>query len=255
MRGLPRSRPVRVLLASLAGWLVIACSAPQTTTPSPMPSSPTPSPSPSPTARVRVEPTITLSSRPNTNIQAGWTEYEELESGFALALPPHWRRVLPAGNTFTLSAGARKGRLLPLSSGTVILAEGASRVRFLAVETGANEGAGPLASVNVLERPFDQAMDLAAFVESNGRTLETSAEVSTDVEQARVALPAGSGVRLRYHLQAGSPAESALELALTQYLVVRSRRGYVLTGAAPPDAEGDYWPLFEGIAASLRWLS
>ncbi|MGQ9683821.1 MAG: hypothetical protein ACUVX9_14895 [Anaerolineae bacterium] len=254
MRCLPRARHACALLASLASWLMIACAAPQTVAPSPLTTTPTPAASPSPTSRIHIEPTLTLSTRPNNNILAGWVEHQESESGFAFALPAHWRRIDPARGAQLLGASAPADASGPQSPLPITPVHLFSGVCFVAVEAGDGAGVRPLASVNVLERRLDQAPSLAAFVKRNVGMLESSPQVRAPVEQTAVTLPAGPGVRLRYRLQATTGAGAEFELALTQYLLLRGRRGYVLTGAAPAASEGDYRPLFEAMAASLRWL-
>lgn len=248
MSGWPRRRILRLTLAVIAGLLVVGCSAgggsPGEVSLSPTPEVPT-NPAPNPT-----------STAPTQALTEGWTEYQQPEDGFAVALPATWRKVDAGPEVHTTAFTARLEPAAALSA--LAAAQGrpaGSDFCFYALDLAPESTGNAFATnLNVLHRPLPAAMALADFASSNVGELEKEAQVVKPVLQERVQLPAGPAVRLQYRLAVPVAEGPDLQLSLTQLLLVSRQSGYVLTFATLPEQEAHYGDVFQRIAQSLRWL-
>ncbi len=246
-------RIARVMLAALAGFLVVSCSAGRGT-PAPGPSyglDPPLAPSPTPL------PLPTVITPDDGAPEPDWREYNLPEDMLALALPQTWQKVDAA-------SGMLGGTLQTLSRQHSALADlvdngraraAAQSIRFFAFDFApASVASGFMTNVSLLRQTLSGSVTLEAFAAANVRELEKIAQLSGQVEQEAVQLPVGGTLRLRYQLILQGKNGDPLELYLTQYLLVRGSSAYVLTFATTPPQAEEYAPVFERIGRSLRWL-
>ncbi len=248
-------RIARVTLAALAGFLVVSCSAGRGTPgagPSygldpPPATAPSPTPLPLPTA-------IT----PNYGApEPDWREYSLPEDMLALALPQTWQKVDAASGMLggTLQTLGRQHSALAELVDSSHASLAAQSIRFFAFDFAPDSVAsGFMTNVSLLRQTLSSNVALEEFAAANVRELEKIAQVSGQVEQEAVQLPAAGTLRLRYQLVLQGKSGDPLELSLTQYLLVKGANAYVLTFATTPSQAEAYRPIFERIGRSLRWL-
>jgi hypothetical protein len=187
----------------------------------------------------------------------GWTEYEQPENGFAIALPSSWRKINPdpasLANVVQMLR-QQNPELAELVESASARLQG-SGVRFIAFDMSADSVAsGFLTSLNVLYQPLESGTTLDSFGESNVAELQKLTDLSTPIERRAVQWPAGRALCLRYTIGLDTSGGHRASLCLTQFLFVEGQDGYVLTFATTPGQLDHYRPLFEQIGRTFRVL-
>jgi hypothetical protein len=186
-----------------------------------------------------------------TKDEGGWPLYEVPAEGFALALPPGWRRFDMDPKTFEASFngvlaqnpqfGAMAGNLRQ---------QMASGVKFFGLDE-ATLGTGFATNVNVVRVPLPPAGGLDAAVADSVKQLESLPNVVKPV--ARERLPAGGRERLRFRMTMNAAAGRSATVVVTQYLAVRDKDGYALTLTTLAEQEAKYAATFEKVGQSFRF--
>ncbi|MBI3977876.1 MAG: hypothetical protein HY331_06800 [Chloroflexi bacterium] len=223
---------------------------PPTATPTREPPTSTPTPLPAPATLT--PPTAAPASRSPTAPPAasGWTLYEKRSDGFALALPAAWQQIdLDRETLGTAFAAVRSQNpdvadLLEDQARTL----GGFTIRFFGYQL-ASDG---FAQANVIPIPFGAETPLDFFEQVGVGLLESMPEIVKPVAVRRVALPAGEAAELRYRLNATTATGQVRPVVITQYLMVKGEKGYVLTLLTTPGQAESYAAIFERIGQSFR---
>ena len=91
-----------------------------------------------------------------------------------------------------------------------------------------------------------------SYVNTNLKQLQDSG-IAKSMTHQRIKFPAGETEELRYTAAMAITGTAKTQMALTQYLILHNREGYVLTFTTDPKLDAKYFPTFEKIAKSLQW--
>jgi hypothetical protein len=191
---------------------------------------------------------------PPSPVPAGWAIQEVPAEGFAVALPPAWRDVP------TTSADEALGALRDANPGIAELVENqlggtvSAFIKLLAFDLESPTLAEQFATnMNVVVAPVPSGIRFEDFVEANLSQLRAVPGLAGDIKQETVTLPAGRAAQVRSRLTLQSPDGEKIA-AITQYLLVRGTRGYILSFSTTPTHEPTYTDLFTRIAGTFRYL-
>jgi hypothetical protein len=184
--------------------------------------------------------------------EGGWPLYEVPAEGFALALPPDWRRIDMDPKTFEASFNGVLAQNPQLGAMLGNLRQQmASGVKFFGLDE-ATFGTGFATNVNVVRVPLPPGGNLDAAVADTVKQLEGLPNVVKPVTRER--LPAAGGrERLRFKMTMNVPTGRSATLAVTQYLAVRDKDGYAVTLTTVADQEAKYAATFEKVGQSFRF--
>jgi len=91
-----------------------------------------------------------------------------------------------------------------------------------------------------------------SYVNTNLKQLQDSG-VAKSFPHRRIKLLAGEAEEIRYTAAMAITGTEKTQIAITQYLILHNREGYVLTLTTDPKLDAKYFPTFEKIAKSLQW--
>ncbi len=189
---------------------------------------------------------------PTPTLAAGWKLYTVASDHFALALPPSWKQV-PLSQVDAAAQADVFGKKNPELAGAPN-ASIASLLKFVGVDT-APAGTVDVFStnINVFHRTEPIAAPLDVYVPISLKALQDLPYVSKPVLHRRVETLAGAAEEFRYSNNLKLPDNQTITTANREYVLVRGKEFFVITGAAPIDQENQYAPIFGQIAASFRW--
>jgi hypothetical protein len=187
-------------------------------------------------------------------VPIGWAMQEVPAEGFAVALPPTWEDVP------TSSADEALGALRDANPGIAALVENqlggtvSAFIKLLAFDLESPTLAEQfVTNMNVVVAPVPSGIKFEDFVEANLSQLRAVPGLAGDIKQETLALPAGQAAQVRSRLTLQSPDGEKIA-AITQYLLVRGTRGYILSFSTTPTHEPTYAALFTRIAGTFRYL-
>jgi len=194
-------------------------------------------------------------SQPFPTLEAGWKLYTVPSDSFAIALPPGWKEFAP--NPADVVAGMDAFKKKNPEFADVLETENSSvapYIRFIGVDSAPEGMVGNFSTnVNVLHRtqPFDAPLDV--YVPISLKALQDLPYVGRPIVQRRVQTLAGQAEEFRYHNTLKLLNDMNVTTANWQYVLVRGREFYVISGSTPLKQEDHYAPIFSKIAASFRW--
>jgi hypothetical protein len=187
-------------------------------------------------------------------LEAGWKLYSMPSDGFALALPSSWKQ-LPLDQA-TVSAdldaiGKKNPEFGNALGGQTSSA--ASLVKFIGVETALDGMAGSFSTnVNVLHRTQPVQAPLEVYIPITLKALQDLPFAGRPILHERVQTLAGEAEEFHYTNALKTVNGETITTSNRQYVLVRGKEFYVLSGSAPLNQEIKYAPIFEKIAASFR---
>lgn len=205
----------------------------------------TASPSPEPAASVAesVAPTATPSpattpSPTDDEAPAGWTRVDA--DGFSLAIPDQWESV-SAGEAIGPALDAMR-EANPDAAAAIDAAAAAieaGQVQLFAFDPGPRTAeTGFAANVNVINIGDPGSEDLDELAEAMASGIRLQIPTVGEIESDTASLPAGEALILRYPWTVNTPDGGAVDVAVTQYLVLGPEARIVtMTGLAEHAAE------------------
>jgi hypothetical protein len=202
-------------------------------------------------------PTLALpAASPTPALVAGWTLFENLAEGFAVALPPTWEEIALDQKTLEASLKVIKEQnpqIAAMLEGQVydLIAFGC---KFFGLDLAPEATAtGFATNVNILKQSLGAEVSLDFYVQVNVGQLEKMANVVKPVSHRRVNLVAGEGEELQYRMNMALPTGETIAVSITQYAVIKGQDAYVVTLATTADQAERYAPIFEKIGQSFQW--
>jgi hypothetical protein len=178
----------------------------------------------------------------------GWKVHRVPREGFEVALPRGWHVVRPENLRAQLEPGLRTNpELRPLVEAAALRARGSLVKLFAADLTPATLADrarwGTTMNVVVAPAPRPAGADTASLARMFG--------IPGRVARRTLELPAGKALELRYRWRV-RPRPRAV--VVTQYLLWRRGRQYVLSFGTPASARETYAPIFRQSAETFRFL-
>jgi hypothetical protein len=191
---------------------------------------------------------------PEAKAESGWPLYEVPAEGFALALPPDWRRfdMNPATFEATMDEMLKKNPELKALLAN-LRQQLASGVKFFGFDDS-TLGTGFATNVNVLRLQVPPGATLDTVVADAVRQAESLPTVVKPIHHERVKVAAGEAERFRYKVTIQTPTGQNVSLATTQFILVRGSGSYTVTAVSVSDQEAKYAETFEKIGKSFRFL-
>lgn len=187
-------------------------------------------------------------------IPEGWSSHTLTTEGFAIGLPPGWR-ALPAGEVDSALEAIRadNAELAELVE-SQIAGSLSSLVRFFALDVDSPTLAEDFATnANVVVEPLPEGLTFEQYVEANLTQLRKVPGVTISEENPSVDLPSGRAARIRSTFTLNSPS-GPRQIAVTQFLVLKENRGFILSLTTTPSHEPTYRSVFEEIAKTFQPL-
>ncbi|MEW5717167.1 MAG: hypothetical protein AB1817_00930 [Chloroflexota bacterium] len=249
--------PIALLILSGDSLGMTTAFAPE---PSTTPTKPAPTPSstltPSPTPRATATRVIPLLVTPVlTPAEPGWTLYPLPQERFAISVPTSWvaQNFDPATLASLMQKVQEKNPQYAKTLGSQAPQMAATGIKFIAIDLTPQPDASNFATnLNVIHHAIPQAVTMDNYISTNVKQLEDSG-VAKSINHRRIKLPAGDAEELRYIATMVISGSEKTQIAITQYLILHSREGYVLTLTTDPKLDAKYFPTFEKIAKSLQW--
>jgi hypothetical protein len=215
---------------------------------------PTPLSSPTPQATatrvIQAPPTPVL-----TPAELGWTLYPLPQEGFAISVPTSWaaQNFDPTTLASLMQKIQEKNPQYAKTLGSQAPQMAAAGIKFIAIDlTSQPEAPNFATNLNVMHLSIPQAVTIDNFVSTNLKQLESSG-VAKSINHRRIKLPAGDAEELRCTATMVISGSEKTQIAITQYLILHNREGYVLTLTTDPKLDAKYFPTFEKIAKSWQW--
>lgn len=214
-----------------------------------------PTPGPTSTPKPTVAPTRPM---PTTTLESGWKLYPSTKDGFALALPSTW--VYQDLDSSTLSAGwqdlkKNNPQLVAMFENQSKQASGQG-VKYHAADFGPGSSAdGYITNLNVMHSSQSQTFTMDYLVGQSIKALEGMPGVSKPINHRRIQLPGGETEEFRYVLAVNLDNKQTLKIALTQYAILQGKETCTITFGTPLALDSKYFPIFEKIARTMRWLN
>jgi hypothetical protein len=191
---------------------------------------------------------------PTKTAENGWPLYEKPADGFALTLPPGWkqyemdRKWLEAA---LKDEGKRDPAMVNLLRG--LEAQLAQGVRFFGIDESTLPS-GFATNANVLKEPFPGIASLDASADLSLRQLDAWPSIAKPINHARLRIQGGEAERLHYVRSMTMPNGQAVNLAITQYLLVHGNDSYTVTLTTLDKSAAKYESTFDQIGQSFRFL-
>lgn len=186
-------------------------------------------------------------------VPAGWATQDLSSEGFTLALPPDWK-VIPPGDVEPAvdELRAENPELADLIEGQ-LQGSLSQLVRFFAFDTDAPTLAqGFATNVNVVVEPLQtDDVAFAAYVDANIRNLKQVPGVTVTLKDDNLALPGGRAALINSEFTLNS-ADGVRKIDVTQYVMLRGRRGLILSMTTTPEHAATYAQTFTDIAKTFR---
>lgn len=187
--------------------------------------------------------------------ESGWTLYPLPQDGFAISVPSAWTAQAfdPATLAELMKQVQAKNPQYAKALGNQAPQMAAAGIKFIAIDLTPQPAAPNFATnLNVLRHAIPAAMTFDAYVNTNVKQVQDGGIAQT-IARRRVRLPAGDAEEIRYSATMAISSTEKIQMALTQYLLMRHQQGYVLTFTTVPALDAKYFPTFEKIARSLQW--
>lgn len=196
-------------------------------------------------------PTVTPRS-----LDAGWKFIEVTSEGYGVALPPNWDKIdfdpdrLAAMLKSLNDKNPQFASALSSQSEQLI----ALNVKFFAFDLSSEAlSSGFVTNVNILRDSLTFNVPLDTYVQLNVQNLQKAPAVSKTLTHKRVTLASGDAELIQYQLTL-TTSQGKTTASTTQYLMIHSGAGYIITFTTRPDKEKTYAPISQKIAQSLQWL-
>lgn len=179
-----------------------------------------------------------------------WTTHDLTAEGFRLDLPPGWQKVSPGevDASFEALRASNPDLAEQIESQAGNLNE---LVRFFAFDTRSPTLAQEFATnVNVVVEPLPGGVDFAGYLDANLTQLRQVATVTVTVEDENIALPGGRAAVINSVFTLNAPTGER-EVAVTQYLLMKGSRGFILSMTTTPEHTATYRPVWEQIAKTF----
>lgn len=187
-------------------------------------------------------------------IPAGWTTHNLTAEGFRLGLPPEWKDVPPGQVDSALDDLREDNPDLAELIESQLAGSLSSLVRFFAFDTRSPTLAEEFATnVNVVVEPLPGGVDFDEYLDANLRQLRQVPGVTVSAENERVQLPGGRAGLIKSQFTLNTPG-GPRQIAVTQYVLLRSDRGFILSMTTTPMHESTYVPLWDRIARTFAPL-
>lgn len=185
------------------------------------------------------------------SIPAGWTAQDASDEGFRLALPPGWQEVEPGRVDDSLDQVREDNPELAEVIESQLSGSLSDLVRFFAFDTRSPTLAEQFATnVNVVVEPLPGGVDFDEYLDANLSQLRTVPGVRVSGED-EVSLPGGRAAVITSTFTLNSPS-GPKDIAVTQYLLMRGDRGFILSMTTTPGHIATYRETFEQIARTFE---
>ncbi len=191
-------------------------------------------------------------------LDPGWKYYQNVNQGFALALPAGWQQLDLNPATFQAALDSMKAKNPEIanmlgSQGSQLLASG---FKFFGLDaTAASAKRNFVTNVNVLTEPLAFPVTLDTYAQLSLAQLEQLKSAQKPITTNRVKLGSNDAVEFRYHLLLTDTQGKSLTTSTLQYALLRGNNAYIITLTTTSDQEQSYSAPFAKIAQSFRWLN
>lgn len=186
-------------------------------------------------------------------LPAGWELKTLRAEGFAVGLPPSWQDV-PTSSADEALRGLREAN--PAIAALVENQLGGTVSEFIKLLAFDLESPTLteefVTNMNVVVAPVPDGVGFEQFVEANLDQLRTVPGLAGDIERGSANLPSGEAAIVRSRLTLQSPGGEKVA-AITQYLLVRGARGYIVSFSTTPTHDREYAKTFLAIMDSFRY--
>lgn len=175
----------------------------------------------------------------------GWTSAQA--EGFSMGVPEGWLQLSADVLTDTGAIGAAASANPELATilEQVSAAIESGQILFFAIETEPADPEIPFsANVNVLSGGRT-TQDVESAVAEMASGIEASLPVNGEVETEAVSHAAGDAARIRYEWTVTVTDGTAVDVAVTQYVVIADGTAYILSFSVPSAGVDEYGPLIE----------
>lgn len=187
-------------------------------------------------------------------IPSSWGTYNIPAEGFRLGLPPGWKD-LPAGEVDSAMAELRKdnAELADLIE-SQLAGPLSTLIRFFAFDANSPTLAEQFATnANVVVEPLPVGIDFKQYLDANLRQLGKVPGVTILSQDENVTLPAGRAALIKSTFTLNSP-QGPRPISVSQYLMLKGTRGFILSLTTLPSHEASYRSTFEQIAQTFAPL-
>ena len=237
------------------GMMTAFLPAPSATPTKPAPTltlTPLPTSTPQATATRVIQPPTSL---PLATADSGWTLYPLPQEGFAVSVPSSWAAQTfdPATLASLMQQVQEKNPQYAKTLGSQTPQMAAAGIKFIAIDlTSQPETPNFATNLNIIHQAVSQGVTMDSYVNTNLKQLQDSG-VAKSITHRRIKLTAGELEEIRYTAAMAITGTEKTQMALTQYLILHNREGYVLSFTTDPKLDAKYFPTLEKIAKSLQW--
>jgi predicted secreted protein len=193
----------------------------------------------------------------SSTLENGWTYYQALAEGFAIALPPEWLQIglSPADLESVAIVVDENPELREMLTSETLRNLVAGGLVFYALDASPESLDGGIpATVNVLKVDLGLEVPLDFYISVNLAQVEQIADPDVPIIHERVSLTNLEAEEIKYAAEYVSAAGDPVPVMLTQYLALEGDTAYIITLATPTELADGYSPVFEYIGRSFQLL-
>jgi len=188
-------------------------------------------------------------------LDSGLVRHNLLDEQFAITIPPTWEMV-------PLDTAGIAQSLELLEADDPALAERIGEQIDLLLRSGnfvlyafdAGVGEVSLTSVTVLKEDAGFDVELNFYADLIVQQIAFSPDVVGEIQRERVDLNGVPAEELKYAMSVADPDSETVELALTQYLLVKGSELYTITLSTTADRDANLSAVFKAIAESFEFV-
>jgi len=189
----------------------------------------------------------------DTKDESGWPVYDVKNEGFAVSLPPNWRRVDMNPQTFEAAYKEAMKQNPQLESMYGNLRQQMTNgVKFFGFDP-TTAATGFNTNINVLRLPLPPGGTLDSTVADTLRETQAMPTIAQPIAHERLKLPSGDRERLRYKMTMNGPNGQPVALAITQFILVNGKDGFAVTLTTTASQEAHYNATFDQIGRGVRF--
>ncbi|MGH2786247.1 MAG: hypothetical protein ACRDJ1_13380 [Actinomycetota bacterium] len=188
------------------------------------------------------------------SIPSGWTAQTLSADGFKLGLPPGWKQIAPGEVDSALEELRGENPEIAELIESQLAGSLSNLVRFFAFDTRSPTLSEEFATnVNVVVEQLQVDVEFAQYLEANLSQLRQLPGVSVSLDDGNLSLPGGRAALIKSQFTLNAPS-GPREIDVTQYLMLKGRRGFILSMTTTPAHAATYESLFEQIARTFQPL-
>ena len=185
----------------------------------------------------------------------GWVLYDMPTVGLAIAAPPSWSVYSydEAGREkLSEDLKTRDPDLVAQIENIVQGFEGQISMMLLGLDIEPPAGSQFVSNFNIIVEDIGSELDLDTYADLSIQGIQAFLPVIGGVESERIEIPAGDAVVLKYLMDQQLIGGDAVQISVTQYLLINGSEGVVVTFTGPSEGMDDMSTLFGEMIETLE---